>query len=80
MTTFVAETGVLVLPNGKLAFTLKELPNVAPWGEAIFRKATRKPKDDGEFPHPLKAHRDSKGKTVVLATDLQRWLERLPDL
>ena len=77
--SIATEPAVIVLPNGRLAYTLQQLPQVVPFSESTMRRATVKPRDDGEFPHPLKAHQDSKGKTVVLATDLQGWLERLPD-
>jgi hypothetical protein len=63
----------------KKAYTLRELEDVSPFSEQTFRRAVRKAKDDGQFPHPLTAHRDSKGRAIVLDTDFQVWLEALPD-
>lgn len=70
---------VLVLPDGRLAYTLKQAEQVVPFSESTLSRALRKTEDDGTFPHPLKGRRDSKGRGVVLATDLQAWLEALPD-
>lgn len=70
---------VVVLPDGRLAYTLTEASQVVPFSQQTLARAVRKAKDDETFPHPLTAHRDSKGRAVVLATDLQAWLERLPD-
>jgi hypothetical protein len=75
----MTDSQVLILPDGRLAYSVPQLPNVAPFSVDTFRRAIRKPKDDGEFPPPLPARKDSKGKAVVLTTDLQRWLELLPD-
>lgn len=62
-----------------MAFSLKQLTEVVPFSESTLRRAAHKPRDDGMFPPPLYAKRDSKGRIVVLATELQRWLERLDD-
>jgi hypothetical protein len=75
----VTTAPVVVLPDGRLAYTLPEAATVVPFSAQTLTRAARKAKADDVFPHPLKAHRDSKGRVIVLATDLQAWLERLPD-
>ena len=70
---------VVVLPDGRLAYTLPQAAQVVPFSAQTLARAVRKAKDDETFPHPLKAHRDSKGRAVVLATDLVAWVEQLPD-
>lgn len=70
---------VVVLPDGRLAYTFAEASRVVPFSEQTLTRAARKAKTDGEFPPPLKAHRDSKRRGIVLATDLQVWLESLAD-
>ena len=70
---------VVVLPDGRLAYTLPQATQVVPFSESTLSRAIKKAKDDETFPHPLKAHRDSKGRAVVLATDLVAWVEQLPD-
>jgi hypothetical protein len=76
MTT--AETTLVVLTGGRLAYTLDQLADATPFSQSTWRRAIAKAKDDGIFPRPLPAHRDSKGRAVVLATDAQSWLEDLP--
>lgn len=77
--TATAERTLTVLPGGQLAYTLKELEAATPFSEQTWRKAIRKARDDGVFPHPCPARRDSKGRAVVLVTDALAWLEQLPD-
>lgn len=74
-----AETALVVLSGGRLAYTLDQLADATPFSYSTWSRAIKKPKDDGVFPRPLKAHRDSKGRAVVLATDAQAWLANLPD-
>lgn len=62
----------------KAAYTLEELAEVTPWSVSTFRRAL-KATNPREFPPPLTAKRDSKGKQAILHTELQRWLESLPD-
>lgn len=66
-------------PVGPLAYSLREAANLLPFGETTLRRAAFKPSDDGQFPPPLNAKRDSKGRLIVLRTELQRWLESLQD-
>ena len=72
------EQTLVVLPDGRLAYTVQQAALVVPFSEQTISRALRKPADDGEFPPPLKGHRGGKCRGVVLATDLQAWLERLP--
>lgn len=64
--------------DGVLAYTFAEAADVVPFSAKTLERAARKAKDDETFPHPLKAHRDSKRRGIVLRPDLERWLERLP--
>lgn len=71
-----------LLPEvGPLAYTFKQAADgkVVPFSETTLRRAAFKPSDDGQFPPPLNAKRDSKGRLIVLRTELQRWLESLQD-
>ena len=70
---------LVVLPGGRLAYTLPQLDEATPFSQSTYSRAIKKPRDDGVFPPPLKAHRDSKGRAVVIVTDALAWLERLPD-
>lgn len=71
------ETTLVVLTGGRLAYTLRQLADATPFSSQTYERAIKKPKDDGVFPRPLKAHRDSKDRVIVLATDAQAWLEQL---
>lgn len=69
----------VILPGGRLAYTLPQLDEATPFSASTYRRAITKAKDDGAFPPPLKAKRDSKGRAVVIVTDVLAWFELLPD-
>lgn len=62
----------------KAAMSLAEAAAETPFSIDTLRRALRAT-DPRTFPPPLRAKRDSKGRHVVLAGELQRWLDSLED-
>ncbi|HEY9249240.1 MAG TPA: helix-turn-helix domain-containing protein [Rariglobus sp.] len=60
-----------------MAFTLNEAAATARQSPSTIRRAIHAT-DPAAFPPPLKAKRDGKGY-LILAADLNAWLESLPD-
>ena len=65
--------------DGAVAYTLPQAAQVVPYSEKTLRRAALKPADDGIFPHPLEAKRDTNGRITVSRAALQRWHDQLPD-
>lgn len=61
-----------------LALGVAEAAEAVSLSPDTMRRAIRKTVDDGVFPPPLRAKRTPKGYRVKV-TDLDKWLESLPD-
>ena len=61
-----------------MALTLTEAEAVTPFSAKTLRRAIAET-DPKAFPPPLRAKKDSRGRLIVLARELERWLDSLPD-
>lgn len=62
----------------QLAMTLTEVAAVTPFSVKTLRRAVHET-DPEAFPPPLRAKRDSRGRLIVLTSELERFLASLPD-
>ena len=62
-----------------LLYTLKEAAEATPFSESTLRRAVKKIRDDGTFPHPCHAKRGSKGEYLIPEASLRAWIDSLPD-
>lgn len=62
-----------------LLYTLKQAAEATPYSERTFRRAVKKIRDDGEFPHPCHSKRGSKGEYLIPESSLRAWIDALPD-
>lgn len=63
----------------RLLYTLAQAAELVPYSEQTIRRAVKKVRDDGLFPHPMHSKRGSKGEYLIPLASLQDWIDRLPD-
>lgn len=68
-----------VTPIEVRLFSLAEAADRTPYSEQTIRRAVKKVRDDGSFPHPMHSKRGSKGEYLIPSTSLQTWIDNLPD-
>lgn len=62
-----------------LFYRLAEAAEVARVSPDSLRRAIKKVRDDGKFPHPLPAKKGARGEYLIRPDALAEWTETFPD-
>lgn len=62
-----------------ISCTIADAAEATGFSADTIRRAIRKTRDDGVFPHPLTGAKKAAGKYIIPTTALESWVDKLPD-